>query len=166
MKILETLQQALVEQLNFELHSAHLYLAMSAYLDRVGLRGSAAWMRVQSGEEQAHAQKFYGYVYERGGVVLLESLPTPPPAWESPLDCFEAALRHERMVTERIYRLVDLSTAQRDHATTQFLQWFVAEQVEEEASVDEIVQQIKMLEGSKGGLYMLDRQLGKRAKQA
>jgi len=163
MKINENVQQAINEQLNHELHSAYLYLSMSAYLDRINLKGSAHWMRVQAQEELGHALKLYHFLVERLGEVRLRPVEMVPVEWSSPLDAFENAFAHEQKVSARIHRLVDLAQQEKDHATAGFLQWFVQEQVEEEASVDDVVQKLRMVADSKGGRYMLDRELGKRS---
>jgi ferritin len=156
------LQKALNDQMNAELYSSYLYLSMSAYFESVNMAGFASWMRVQVQEELAHVAKFFGYVTERGGRVELAAIDGPPTEWESPLAAFEQALAHERMVTGRINDLVDLSIQERDHATNGFLQWFVTEQVEEEATADGVVQKIKLVGGDGGGLFMIDQELGKR----
>jgi len=158
----EKMQKALNKQVNAEMYSAYLYLAMSAYFERSNLRGSAKWMRVQYDEEMAHALKIYDYIHARGGRVTLAVIAKPEPKLASPLGAFEEALDHERKVTAMINDLVALAIEERDFATNNFLQWFVAEQVEEEANVGEIVQQLTMGGDSKNGLFMLDRQLGER----
>jgi ferritin len=119
-------------------------------------------MRVQTQEEVSHAMKIYDFVNERGGRVLLQAIEGPPTKWKSPLAVFEDAYAHEQKVTGLINNLVDLAIKEKDHATNSFLQWFVNEQVEEEASADEIVQQLKMMEDAPGGMFMLDRELGQR----
>lgn len=156
------MQDALNEQMNAELYSSYLYLSMAAYFDEINLGGFANWMRVQTQEENMHAMKIYDHVVERGGRVLLKAIDAPPVEWESPLAVFEAAYGHERKVTGLINDLVDLARGVKDHATDNFLQWFVDEQVEEEQSADDIVQKLKLMEGFKGGLFMLDRELGQR----
>lgn len=109
-----------------------------------------------------HAMKIYDFINERGGRALLKGIEGPPTKWKSPLAVFEAAYAHEQKVTGLINDLVDLAMKEKDHATNSFLQWFVNEQVEEEASADEIVQQLKMMENAPGGMFMLDRELGQR----
>jgi ferritin len=136
---------------------------MSAYFQSINLTGFAHWMRVQAQEELAHAMKFYDYVIERGGRVSLQAVEAPTSQWDSPLAAFEDAYRHEQKVTGLINQLVDDAVQSKDHATNAFLQWFVAEQVEEEASVDAIVQKLKLVGGSPGGLFMIDHHLGERA---
>ena len=160
--IKEKIREALNQQLNAELYSSYLYLSMAAFFESINLKGFANWMRVQTQEELVHAMKFYDFIIERGGKVVLSAIEGPPTAWASPLAVFEHAYEHEQKVTGLINNLVDLSTAEQDHATTNFLQWFVAEQVEEEASADEVVQKIKLMGDASGGLFMLDRELAQR----
>lgn len=156
------MEKALNDQIQAEIYSAYLYLSMEAYFQSINLTGFASWMRVQYQEEMAHAMKFYGYINERGGRVILQAIESPPSDWESPLAVFEATLEHEQKVTARINDLVDVAIAERDHATNNFLQWFVAEQVEEEDSANGVVEQIKLLGDAQGGIFMLDRELGQR----
>jgi ferritin len=158
----EKMQDALNAQLNAELYSAYLYVSMAAYFESVNLPGFANWMRVQAQEEVTHAQKFYTYVNERGSRVILRSIDGPPAEWDSPLAVFEEAYAHEQKVTGLINDLVNLAVSEGDHATNIFLQWFVTEQVEEEASADEVVQKLKLVGDVAGGLYMLDREMGQR----
>jgi len=160
--IKENIREALNQQLNAELYSSYLYLSMAAYFESINLKGFANWMRVQTQEELVHAMKFYDFIIERGGKVVLSSIEGPPTEWASPLAVFDHAYEHEQKVTGLINNLVDLSTAEQDHATSNFLQWFVAEQVEEEASADEVVQKIKLMGDASGGLFMLDRELAQR----
>jgi ferritin len=156
------MEKALNDQINAELYSAYLYLSMVAYFESVNLSGFATWMRVQTQEEIMHAMKMYDYVNERGGRVILKAIDEPPAKWKSPLAAFEAAYKHEQLVTGRINDLVDLAIKEKDHAANTFLQWFVNEQVEEETSADAVVQQLKMAEGAPGALFMIDRELGQR----
>jgi len=156
------MEKALNDQINAELYSAYIYLAMSAYFEAENLLGCANWMRIQVQEETAHAMKIYDFVNERGGRVVLKAVEGPPKDWKSPLAAFEAAYEHEQYVTGRINKLVDLAIAEKDHASNAFLQWFVNEQVEEETSVDTIVQNLKMAEKAPGAMFMVDRELGQR----
>lgn len=151
--------QALNDQIQAEFESAYIYLAMSAYFEDKGLEGMANWMHIQFQEEQTHAMKFYRYIVERGGRVELKDLPQPPRDWDSPLAAFEAAYDHERMISGRIDDLVTLAGELGDHATHNMLQWFVAEQVEEEAAVDDIVTKMRLVGDSGHGLFMIDREL-------
>lgn len=155
----EKMHAALNDQLQAEFYSAYLYLAMSAYFEEKGLVGMANWMTVQFQEEQSHALKFYAYINERGGRVELQAIDKPQRDWETPLVAFEAALEHERYITGRINDLADLAVKEKDHATHNMLQWFIAEQVEEEATVDNIVTQLRLVGGEGHGLFMIDREL-------
>ncbi len=160
--ISERMQEALNGQLNAELYSSYLYLSMAAYFQGLNMGGFANWMRVQVQEEDLHAMKFYNFINERGGRVVLKAIDGPPAGWDSPLAAFEAVLEHEQKVTGLINELVELALAEHDHATNIFLQWFVTEQVEEEDSANDVIQKIKMVGEAKGGLFMLDRELGQR----
>ncbi len=160
--IKDTILEALNKQLNAELYSAYLYLSMSAYFESVSLKGFANWMRVQAKEELTHAMRIYDYIVERGGRVKLETIEKPPSEWKSPLDVFEAVYNHEVRVTGMINDLVDLAMKEKDHATYNMLQWFVNEQVEEEASAEEIVQKLKMVGDEGRALFMIDRELAQR----
>lgn len=158
----KTVQDALNEQIKHELYSAHLYLSMSAYFESTNLTGMAKWMRVQSGEEAGHANKFFDYVHDRGGRALMTAIDQPPTDFESPLDVFSKALEHERKVTGLINSLYALALKENDYASQAFLQWFITEQVEEEKNATLIVEMLKRIGPSGGGLIHLDRQLGKR----
>ncbi|MGD8786528.1 MAG: ferritin [Phycisphaerales bacterium] len=160
--ISKKMEKALNEQVNAEMYSAYMYLSMEAYFKSKNLNGFANWMRAQTQEEMIHAMKIYGFIHERGGKVTLKAIDGPPTQWESPLAVFEAVYAHEQKVTGLINGLVDLAIKENDHASNTFLQWFVSEQVEEEASADEVVQQLKMMENAPGGMFMLDRELGQR----
>ncbi|MBI5251320.1 MAG: ferritin [Desulfomonile tiedjei] len=158
----EKIQDAFNEQLNAELYSSYLYLSMAAYFQSVNLEGLASWMRCQAQEEILHAMKFYNFINERAGRVLLAAIEGPPIKWESPLAAFEDAYRHEEKVTGLINNLVDLAIQEKDHAANAFLQWFVNEQVEEESSVDAVVHQLKLAGDQGSGLFMIDRELATR----
>ena len=158
----EALQKAINDQIKNELDSAYLYLAMSAYFEGAHLPGGARWMRLQSREETSHAMKLFDYVLERGGRVVLQAIEQPPATFASMLDVFQQALVHERKVTGMIHRLYDLATNERDYATQVMLQWFVQEQVEEEKSAGDIVEQLKMIGDQPAALLFFDRQLGAR----
>ncbi len=159
------MQDALNKQLNAELYSAYLYRSMAAYFESLFLRGLAHWMTVQAGEEEVHAKKFFEFINDRGGRVLLAAIEAPPTEWSSPLAVFEEVYKHEREVTGLIHDLVGLAAKEKDPASHAFLQWFVTEQVEEEASAEEVVAKLKMVGESKGGLLVLDHHLGKRGKE-
>ncbi len=160
--IKEKIQKALNQQLNWELYSSYLYLSMSAYFHSTNLNGFAGWMRVQAQEELIHVMKFYDQLIQREGRVTLYAVEEPPSEWQTPLKAFEHAYNHEQKVTGFINNLVNLSIAEQDHTTNNFLQWFVAEQVEEEASVGEVRQKLRLIDDNSSGLFMLDNELGTR----
>lgn len=158
----EKLRAEMNEQINKELYSAYLYQSMMAHFEAQGLTGIAHWMRVQSMEEVLHAYKFYDYIIERGGKVQLLPIEGPPTEWASPLAAFEQVLEHEKFVTSRINHLMDIALELRDHAAVSFLQWYVDEQVEEEASAEAIIQKLRLIGDNGNGLLMLDKELGMR----
>lgn len=160
--ISKTMEAALNRQVNREMYSAYLYLAMSAYCETTGLKGFAKWMRVQAKEEQTHAMKIYDYILARGGTISLDTIEAPKAKWSSAGKVFDEVYAHEQKVTGMIHALVELAQKEKDHATFEMLQWFVKEQVEEEEHASEIVGQIKMLGDVVGHLFWLDHQLGKR----
>ncbi len=161
----EKMEKALNKQINAELYSAYLYLSMASYFESVDLEGCAKWMKAQTQEETIHAMKIYDFVIERGGRVLLDAIQAPKQDWDSALAVFEHAYEHEQYVTSLINDLMNLAIEEKDHATQIFLQWFVSEQVEEEASANAVVQKLKLAsgpDGKGGGLFMVDRELGQR----
>ena len=156
------IEQAFNGQLNAELYSAYLYLSMAAFFEAENLAGFANWMRVQTQEELFHAMKFYDYINERGGRVILRQIEAPPSKWDSPLAAFEAVAAHEHKVTGLINKLADLAMEEKDHAADSFLKWFVDEQVEEEKNAGAIVGKLKLVKGSPQGLFMIDQELAQR----
>ena len=149
-------------QINAELYSAYLYYSMQAYFEELNLKGFANWMNVQIQEELFHVQKFTNFVNERGGRVMPQAIECPPTDWESPLAAFEATYVHEQSVSKSINNLVDIAIQENDHASKIFLDWFVTEQVEEESSVNDVVQKMKLMKDSPHGLFMIDRELAQR----
>jgi len=160
--ISQKMEQALNEQIKNELYSAYLYKSMAMYFHSLSLKGFANWMTVQVQEEQAHAEKFMDYVNDAGGRVLLQAIDQPPSEFNSPLHVFEETLKHERLVTSKINDLMKLSLEENDHAANAMLQWFVTEQVEEEATADEFVQQLRLVGNNGHGILMLDREMAGR----
>jgi ferritin len=160
--ISDRMQKALNGQLNAEIYSSYLYLSMNAYFKSANLDGFANWMNAQAQEEMMHAMKFYDFIHQRGGRVLLAAIDTPPTDWDSPLSVFEDTLQHEQKVTGFINELVEIAMEERDHATQIFLQWFVTEQVEEEESVGNVLEQLKLLGDAQQGLFLMDRELASR----
>ena len=158
----EKMQEEMNEQIKYELYSAYLYLSMSAYFHSKGLDGMAQWMRAQAQEEVTHAAKFFDHVNSRGGRVELRAIDQPETDWASPLAVFRQTLEHEEFVTSRIDQLVKVAEEESDRAAGVMLQWFVTEQVEEEANASKVVQTLELIGDSGNGLLMLDRELGAR----
>ena len=161
----ENIQQALNKQLNAEFLSAYTYLSVAAYFEGLDLNGFAHWMKIQYQEELMHAERIYTFINDRDGRVLLQALDTPQSEWDSPLAAFKFALEGERALSEKIYAVVDAALAERDHATHTFMQWFVNEQVEEEAIVRDIVSDMERVSESRDGLFLMDRDLAGRSSQ-
>jgi len=166
--IKDNVRDAINAQMNREFFSSFLYLSMAGYFESVNLRGFARWMGVQAKEEHAHGMKFFDYLVEQGARVHLPAIEASQSDWANPLEAFEHALGHEQKVTGRIHDLMELAMSEMDHATAGFLQWFVSEQVEEEANATEIVFKMKLASAEKGAvlLYLLDHELGKRGKSS
>ena len=158
----EKMQKALNDQINAEIWSAYLYLSMSAYFESENLPGFANWMKIQWQEELSHADKFFDYINERGGRVSLQPIAAVDSEWKDPLDVMEDTYKHEQHVSSLINDLVNTAIEEKDHATNNMLQWFIAEQVEEEATVEGLMQQLKLINGFGHGILMLDRELGQR----
>ncbi|MFO7722220.1 MAG: ferritin [Bacteroidales bacterium] len=156
------MEEALNAQINAEFESAYLYLSMATWFEEKNLEGMANWMMIQFKEEQTHALKFYSYVNERGGRVILKPIKGPETKWKNILHVFEETLKHEQLVTSLINNLVDIAIEEKDHATNAMLQWFVNEQVEEEANADRIINQLKMIGDHPQGIFMLDKEFAAR----
>ncbi len=157
-----TIEQAINEQIKWEMYSANLYLSMSAWLQDEGLSGFANWMRVQYQEETDHALKFYDFILSRGGKVTVSQIDAPPTTWDSVLDVFEATLTHEQEVTRRINELTYLTKEVKDFASDIFMQWFVTEQIEEEENVRDILNKLRLIKGEGQGMLMLDQEMAQR----
>ena len=160
--ITKKMEVALNGQINKEIYSAYLYLAMSAYCNKLNLPGSEHWFRMQYDEEVIHMTKMFDYVMQHGGDAHLLQIDEPPREFGTVLEAFEASLAHEQFVTMSINELLDVAVEERDHATQVFLQWYITEQVEEEANVQEIVQRFKMAGDNGGALMMIDDKLAAR----
>lgn len=159
----KSIEKAFNEQINAETYSAYLYWSMSAWCETNNLPGFANWMRIQAQEEMTHALKFYTHILERGGQVKLTAIDGPETEWKDIEAVFAATLKHENYVTERINALVDLAIKEKDHASNQYLQWFVNEQVEEEKNAEQILGQLKIMGKQPGAaLYMLDKEMAAR----
>jgi len=163
MIISKTMMDAINKQINKEFFSSYLYLSASTYFETNNLSGFANWMKVQAKEEASHAMKFYSYVLERGGNVTLLSIDAPKADWKSPLDIFEYSYDHEKKVTEMIYNLVKIAREEKDYASEEFLNWFVKEQVEEEANTSKILEKLKLVGDNIGGLFIVDSEVGRRS---
>jgi ferritin len=161
--ISQAVMNAMNDQIQAELYSAYLYLAMSAHFEAENMPGFAHWMKLQAEEELEHALKFYGFIFDRGGRVTLQAIQQPQATFDSPLSIFEMAYAHEQKVTGLINSIYDVARQENDYASQVFLNWFVDEQVEEEKNASQIVDTIKMIGDSQAALFMLDRQLGARA---
>lgn len=159
--ISKKIEKAFNEQIKWEYYSAYLYLSLSSYFTSLGLPGFANWMDVQFQEEQFHARRMFDYVNEKGGRAILQAIDAPPSVWKAPLAAFDFALKHEYAVTKRINDLMTMAQKENDHSSAIFLQWFVTEQVEEEASFGDTVNKLKLV-GDGSGLFMLDRELAAR----
>lgn len=158
----EKLMKDLNDQIKFEFYSANIYLAMAAYCASEDLDGFANFFKVQYEEEVFHAMKFFNYVNERDGRVLIYGYDNPSNEYESVLDVFEQALAHEKLVTKRLYNLMDLAIDEREHATISFLKWFIDEQVEEEATMGGVIKKLKRIGSDSNALFMLDAELAQR----
>lgn len=158
----EKMVKSINHQINREHYSAYLYLSMASYAAAEGLNGFSNWFAVQMKEEMFHAEKMYNYVNQQGSRVLLEAIEQPPTEFSSMLDLFEKTLEHEKGVTAMINNLVKLAREKDDYATESFLQWYVTEQVEEEANPTDIIQKLKFVGKDGRGLLMMDKDLAAR----
>jgi ferritin len=159
----EKMEKALNGQVNAEMYSSYLYLSMAAWFSTKNLAGFVNWFKIQALEELYHAMKIYAFIEERGGRVALDTIDKPPAEWDSAVAALENVYSHEQMVTGLINDLVTLSIGEKDHATNNFLQWFVKEQVEEEASAEDVLEKLKLVGEDGQGKFMMDRELAQRA---
>ena len=158
----DRIEDAINRQINSEMYSAHLYLSMSAYFEDLSLTGFAHWMRLQFEEETAHALKLFDYINDRDGRVVLRTVEQPPVEFESPHIVMKMALEHERQVTAMLNDLYTMAVSERDYPSHVLLEWFVAEQVEEEKAVRDIVDHMDIIGNDGTGLLILDQRLGSR----
>ncbi len=158
----DTILKAFNEQINAEIHSAYLYLSMSAWFQHKGLTGFANWMKVQYQEELTHAMKFFDYIHNRNGRVSLTPIAGVATEFDGIIDIFEKSLAHEQKVTAMIDNLAELAIEAKDHASQSFLNWFVDEQVEEEANVIAILDNLRLISGEGNGIFLMDRELAVR----
>jgi ferritin len=158
----EKMSGAMNKQIVAEWFSAYLYLSMAAYFQSENLPGFAHWMKIQASEEYVHGMKFFDYIHERGGKVELAAIEAPKVHWQSAEEAIADAYKHEQLVTSLINNLMGIAFETKDYASVSMLNWFVDEQVEEEATADGILQKIKMIGGNTGLLLQLDKELGMR----
>jgi ferritin len=156
-------QDKMNQQIMHEMYSAYMYLSMSAHCESANLPGFARWLRMQAEEEMEHALKFYDFIHERNGKVVLFAIDQPPSEFGTPREIFEQVYAHEQKVTGLINSIYELSVKENDYPSQIFLHWFIEEQVEEESNSSQILETLKMIGDSANGLFMLDRQLGKRS---
>ncbi len=157
--IKEVIQSAINLQIAREIYSSNLYLSMAGYYTTKNLHGFANWMRIQAEEEMTHALKLFDYLLDRGGKPIISAIAAPPSEWENTVVVFENAYHHEQLVTSWIHELADLAIAERDHATSSMLKWFIDEQVEEEATTGEIYDRLCMIGDNPTALFFLDNEL-------
>ena len=157
--ISKKMEEALNKQLNRELFSSYLYLSMATYFESLTLVGMANWMKLQAEEEHIHSMKFFDFIQKIGGRVILEQVDKPDSEWDSPQKAFEDALAHEAYITRNINELTDLAIEERDHSTRTFLQWYVDEQVEEEAGARDVLDKLTLAGNSQGGLFHFDKEM-------
>ncbi len=160
--ITKQMEKALNGQINKEFYSAYLYLAMSAYCNKIGMPGSEHWFRMQYDEEVIHMTKMFDYVMQHGGEAHLMQVDEPPREFGAILEIFEASLEHEQFITRSINELLDVAVEEKDHASQVFLQWYITEQVEEESNVGDIVDRLKLAGDNGGALMMIDDKLAQR----
>lgn len=157
--ISKKLETAINEQIAKEIFSSNLYLSMAGYFSSLSLSGMASWMRMQSTEELQHAYKLFDFLLDRGGVPVIGQIDSPQNKWTSPLEGFQGALDHERKITKDINDLARLAQKEDDLSLEVLLHWFITEQVEEEATVQELVDRLRLASDSPGGLFILDNEL-------
>lgn len=159
----QVVQEKMNQQIMHEMYSAYMYLSMSAHCESANLPGFARWLRMQAEEEMEHAMKFYDFIHERNGKVTLFAIDQPPAEFGKPVEIFEQVYGHEQKVTGLINSIYEVSLKENDYPSQIFLHWFIEEQVEEESNSAQILETLKMIGDSANGLFMLDRQIGKRS---
>jgi ferritin len=161
----QKVQDVMNQQIMHEMYSAYLYLAMSSHCEQENLPGFAQWLRMQANEEMEHAMKFYDFIHERNGKVVLYGIDQPPSEFGTPLAIFEQVYEHEQKVTGLINSIYKLAVEENDYPSQVFLHWFIEEQVEEEANSSQILETLRLIGESTNGLFMLDHRLSKRAEE-
>ncbi|RSL34087.1 ferritin [Salibacterium salarium] len=162
----EKLRDGLIDQMNYEFYSAHAYMAAAAYCSAENLDGFANFFLVQAEEERFHGMKFYHFLNDMGERAIVKGFDSPNNTFTSVLDVFEKGLEQEKDVTQRIYKLADIALDEREHATMNFLNWFIEEQIEEESLFDDLIQKLNRIDRDSNALFMLEEELGKRKFQA
>ncbi len=162
----KTLEKALLEQVSNEAYASTFYLSMASWMDVNGFQGTASFLYNQSNEDRMHMLKIFHYINHQGGHALVPAIKEPPHQFKDFINCFKQVLEHEQFVTASIHKLVDLAVKEKDHSTHHFLQWYVAEQMEEEAQVKGILDKIRIIGKDGSGMYLLDRDLGAIAPKA
>ncbi len=157
------LEAAFNKQIEHELYSANLYLSMASYLNSIDMAGASNWMKIQYKEELFHAEKMFDYLMERDVDPVVPAIGEPKRKWNSILEVFEEAYKHEQFITQSIGKLLKLAREENDYAGEVFLQWYINEQVEEESTAKSIVQQLKLVSDSKQALFLLDKDLASRS---
>ena len=160
--ITEKMQQAFLDQINKELYSEYLYLSMKAYFANLNLKGFVNWLSIQVQEEHAHAMGMFDYIIERGGRITLDKIDRPKNDWSSPLEAFKDVVNHEQYITSQINALYDVADSEKDRAAQLFLNWYVKEQVEEEASAGDILAHLELIKDDTKALLDLDKELAAR----
>lgn len=160
--ISEKIENILNEQINKEFYSAYLYLAISAYFDEMGLKGLSDWTRIQAREEVDHGMILFDYIIERQGKVRLAQINMPDINFGSPIEVFKKIYEHEKYVTDSINCVANMTDEECDLATRYFINWYIKEQVEEEANVDDVIKKLELFGDEKCALYHLDKELGRR----
>lgn len=162
MSLNKKMNEALNEQVNAEMFSAYLYLSMGSWFEEKNLSGFANWFRCQYLEENMHGMKIFNFINERGGRAVLKQIDGPDTEWDSFVSVFEEVVKHEAHVTSLINNLVFLSRELKDFASESFLMWYVDEQVEEEATADELLSRLKLIQDNPTALYNMDSDLKSR----
>jgi len=158
----QKIEKIINEQINAEMYSSYLYLAMSSYCANLGLAGFANWLKIQAKEELSHADFMFNYLIERNGRVVLDTIEKPPLDWKNVIDIFEETFKHEQYISSRINNILTVALEENDHATASFFKWFIDEQVEEEATAADVLSKLKLTKAEGAALFFMDQELAKR----